>query len=687
MNQQIAVVGYGLAGVAFAILAIQLFTVWREKAHGSVLPIALLASTAWGLLLAWAGTRADTSQFRIFVVEIGLDIAWLVFLSSLLSGAVAVRSSWIIRRGGAAFAIGLLLVGIAVELLRPDEQTAGVHGELLVLGSIATSLAALIAIEQIFRNTRPSQRRNLKFFGIGLAAVFGFDMLLYSDAVVAGEIGSLLWGVRGYVVAFSVPLIAISVKRVPSWGRGLFFSRQVIFYSTTVIAAAAYLLFVGFAGYYIREIGKDWGATLQVVFLAAAAMLFVVLLLSDQIRARVRVFVAKHFFEQKYDYREEWLRLINTLTSDKDNLPLKKRAIKSLAEIVRSESGHLWLKDDSGRRFRATSSWNVPPGKGEIGVDDILCEFLEARGWVLDLDDLRADPEKYLPQHIEDLHEEIGVMSYVIPLLHDDGLLGFVTLSGATTPVSWDFEDYDLLKTAGKQIAGFLAQEAATEQLAEGRQFEAYNRLTAYVMHDLKNAIAQQSLVVENAQKHKRNPAFVDDAMDTIKGSVERMNRVLRHLKQTMYNQVNEKVDASKAVLRAASECSDRKPVPAVSVPDSPVVVIANSDRLVMAISHAIRNAQDATSEEGDIQVRLDHSESNCEITITDTGAGMDDVFVRERLFRPFDSTKGAEGMGIGAYQIRETARACGGDIELESNPGLGTSITLRLPLHRSALH
>lgn len=271
----------------------------------------------------------------------------------------------------------------------------------------------------------------------------------------------------------------------------------------------------------------------------------------------------------------------------------------------------------------------------------------------------------------------------VIPLMHEEELLGFTVLSKPRTPMTLNFEDHDLLKTAGQQIASYLAQERATEGLAESRQFEAYNRFTAFVMHDLKNAVAQQSLIVENAEKHKRNPEFVDDAIETIKGSVERMQRVISQLRQGTVEHTVETVDLARTLLHVESQCADREPVPVANVPSEEVPVRANRERLMSAIHHAVRNAQEACDRDGEVRMDLTIDGTDCVLHISDNGKGMDAEFIRDHLFRPFDSTKGAEGMGIGAYQVRETIRAAGGELEVESTVGEGTGLKIRLPLIR----
>jgi putative PEP-CTERM system histidine kinase len=199
-------------------------------------------------------------------------------------------------------------------------------------------------------------------------------------------------------------------------------------------------------------------------------------------------------------------------------------------------------------------------------------------------------------------------------------------------------------------------------------------------MHDMKNLISQQSLVVQNARKHKDNPEFIDDAVSTIESGVVRMRGVIEQLQQTSSQLSVEKVELGKVVLRAASRCADRDPQPKVNVGDHQVWVLSEPDRLLMALVHTIRNAQDATPADGQVSVELRVAEKECAIEVRDTGRGMDADFIRDRLFRPFDSTKGTQGMGIGAYQVRETIRASGGRVEVESDVGKGTLIRILLP-------
>ena len=229
-------------------------------------------------------------------------------------------------------------------------------------------------------------------------------------------------------------------------------------------------------------------------------------------------------------------------------------------------------------------------------------------------------------------------------------------------------------------MASHLAQYHADRQLSEARQFEAFNRLTAFVMHDLKNLIAQQSLMVENAARHKGNPAFFEDAMATIENSVARMSKLLQQLQTGDASSPARMISLKACVRDAMRKCTDREPQPVFVEPEGDIQAFIDGERLATVLAHLIRNAQDSTNAKGNVDIEIGRSGRFASISVTDDGCGMTEEFVRHRLFRPFDTTKGSQGMGVGAYQARAFVLAAGGMMDVESAPGAGTVIRIRLP-------
>jgi signal transduction histidine kinase len=136
-------------------------------------------------------------------------------------------------------------------------------------------------------------------------------------------------------------------------------------------------------------------------------------------------------------------------------------------------------------------------------------------------------------------------------------------------------------------------------------------------------------------------------------------------------------------VLRdTVGEYKSSDPVPRLEIrPGAEAVLHADRDRFTAVLGHIIQNAKDATRKDGTVTVRLDTRGEEARIEVEDSGTGMEPDFIRDRLFKPFDSTKGSQGMGIGAYQAREFARKIGGDLEIKSTPGEGTTVSLAVPV------
>jgi putative PEP-CTERM system histidine kinase len=453
-----------------------------------------------------------------------------------------------------------------------------------------------------------------------------------------------------------------------------------VFYSTSLVAVGLYLLLMSLGGYALLLYGGSWGGLARTVFFVGAGLVLVIMLFSSTLRARSKVFFSKHFFHNKYDYREEWLRLISALSGFEDKTT-RQIVIKALAQIVNSPSGLLWILADKEKTYQLAATYHAKESAPNIPVDDPLIDFIKEEGWLIDLQEYALDPKHYgdlrLPSWLVDIDEAW----LVVPLSTRQELVGLIVLTKAPGPPKLNYEDRDLLKTVGNHIAVHLAQEKSDNLLAEAQQFEAYNRTTAFLMHDLNNLIAQQSLIVANAEKHKRNPEFVDDAIRTIAGSVERMNRVMKQLKAGGAETPAKLTELKFVVSAAVDRCSAKRPVPTLNLNDVDARIAVNPEELTMVLAHLVGNAQDACAKDGVVEVSLHSSDGVATVIVADNGSGMSAEFVRNRLFRPFDSTKGSEGMGIGAYQAREFARKMGGDLHVQSNPGKGTNVSLTIPI------
>ncbi|RMG28718.1 MAG: PEP-CTERM system histidine kinase PrsK [Gammaproteobacteria bacterium] len=673
--------GYGVAAIANALLLVLLLVHWKGRRTGGWLVAAVAVEGLWALARA---LPPDPSwMLRLAgVLEGARYLAWLVFLAALLAPVTAagrrafLRDPRLLGLGG----LGALLV--AYPLL-PDAWRLQVPGSAYYAAYLVLAMGCTALLETFYRHLHPERRWAVKYLVFGLGGMFAYDLFLFANAVLFGRVDATLAGARGLVNAVAVPLLAVAVARNPDWSVDLFVSRRLVLHATTFLVVGAYLVVMGVAGYVIRRSGGDWGRVVQVTLVFLALLGAVVLLASGQLRARLRVFVEKHFFNYRFDYRDEWLRFTHTLAACQPEEEAGVCILRALAGLVESGGGMLWSRAREGSGFRPEAVWNhgAPRLDLEVAADDPLPAFLEGQGWVLDRREWETRPEAYAGLPMPDWFREDARCWLIVPLLDRGTLVGFVVLDRPRAPMEVDWEVRDLLKTAAVQAAVFLGQRKALEALAEARQFEGFHRLSTYILHDLKNIVAQQSLITRSAARHRDNPAFVDDALRVMAHSVERMQQLMRLLQTGGADwQRKARLDLVHLVREVAESLRDMRPHPRLEIGLESAVIESSPQRARAALRNLVRNAQQATPDEGEVVVRLRRERGRILVEVEDTGCGMDAEFVRKRLFRPFDTTKGDTGMGIGVYEMREWVRSLGGEVQVDSTPGVGTRFRLLLP-------
>jgi putative PEP-CTERM system histidine kinase len=267
----------------------------------------------------------------------------------------------------------------------------------------------------------------------------------------------------------------------------------------------------------------------------------------------------------------------------------------------------------------------------------------------------------------------------IVPLPSESQLLGFVVLARPRAAIEVGWEVRDLLKTAARQAASYLGQLQATEALLEARKFDAFNRMSAFVVHDLKNLVAQLSLMLSNAERHRDNPEFQRDMLSTVEHVVERMNRLMLQLRAGAAPVENARpVDLAVLVRRVCAAKAGSESRIELDL-TAGVTTVGHEDRLEHVIGHLVQNAIDATAGGGRVSVRLHRNDGAAIVEVADTGIGMSREFVRDRLFKPFQTTK-PEGMGIGVYESSQYVAALGGQMTIDSEPGRGTRVRVLLP-------
>ena len=686
---QAGLVAHAVACFAFVALALRSFRRGAaDEVAGRWLIAASLVTALWAFVYVLAASRDGTAATLLSPAETLRTAAWGGFLIALLAPSWSAAARGDSSRLVAVALSSVVALQLGLDLFLGFRASSGGTPGSLVLVFVATrmtlAIGGIVLVHNLFINTAQSSRWSVRLLCIALGALFGYDLNLYTVALLTGIVSADLYNIRGLADTLVVPLIALSAQRSYQWRIRL--SRQVVFQSFSLVGIGGYLVLMSALGYGLRAVGGDWGRLLQIGFIFAAVVFAAVVLFSGKFRAWARVQVNKHFFAYKYDYRQEWLRFIATLAGAGDGTgSLPERVVKAVCQLVDSPAGVLFTREEDGD-FAVAARWNPLILDLEVPGRSDLITYLAGEGRIVNLDGLRAGQghgDLTLPDWAEDRR-----LWLIVPLIHRDELGAFIVLERSLAERALNWEDYDLLRTAGRQAASYIAESAGQRALSESRKFDEFNRRFAFILHDIKNVVSQLSLVARNAERHGSNPEFQADMAATLKNSVSRMNDLLARLGARGGERTEraERVDMARLVQTVGQRmrrAHDRLSIHAVN---GPLWVEVDAGRIEAALEHLTQNAIDASAPSDAIEIALSREDDNAQVVIRDHGQGMTAAFVRDGLFQPFHSTK-ADGFGVGAYEAREIVRAARGRLSVASRPEEGSTFTITLPLADETTH
>lgn len=670
--------------IALVSLAIWL---WPRRARfasaGAAVVPALMVTAGWCLALASAGA-APSSMFLNSVAETTRNLAWLVVIYRLFASDGRHASVKPIRPVIFALVfVELLHFGIDWGLSRAEmsEGAARVAFESNVMLRLLATVGGLVLVHNLYAGAEREMRGALRWQAAGLAVLWAFDLNLYTVAYLATRWPAEIAAFRGLAVVALAACVALAAARNPEVWR-LRPSRAVTFQTFSLLVIGIYLAAMVAIAQSLPFAGGDFARLIELAFLTLASAVALVILPSRRVRGWLKVTLTKHFFQHRYDYREEWLRFTRTLGNRGDEShPLTERVIQCVADVFESPAGLLLTPGEQGD-LTIAGRWNWPDIEVPAAAFPLRgLEFFERTGYIVDLDEVRTGA-----MHLQDgvalppwlLDDERPWA--VIPLVHYDRLVGMVVLARPHLARKFDWEDLDLLRVMGQQIASYLAENASQEALAESSRFEDFHRRIAFVMHDVKNLASQFSLLARNAELHAEKPAFRADMLVTLRNSSEKLNALIARLSRYGTGSVEKLQQVATAdVLAAVRERFQANPQVVFAETES-VAVTGHRHSLEQVLVHLIQNGIDASRPTSPVFVSLGVDGFNARFEVLDSGCGMSADFVRNRLFKPFVSTKSG-GFGIGAYEARELVRAMRGRLDVESREGLGSRFVVTVPL------
>ena len=656
----------------------------RDRPDRKAVIAALCITALWCAMVAAIGPRADL----VVIVETLRNLAWTFVLYRLFANDGRDRSLALIRPVVLALAF--------VEVLHPlllvfQANYAGMPsaGQMTFqTGSLLRVLAAvgsLVLLHNLYGGASAVVRQALRWSAMALAMLWIYDLNYNTIAYLSGDFPAELSALRGLVIGLVACLLAIGTNQM-SAGLRLQPSRAVTFQTLSLLLIGGYLLIMVAIAQSLSMLGGDLARLTQVGFIFLASVFAIIWLPSQRLRGWLRVTTVKHLFQHRYDYRAEWLRFTQTIGNKGEGSPsLFERVVKALADITDSPSGLLLLPDENGT-FQLAARWQwqdieVPAS----AMSAELAGLLESGRFILDIDDVRQGGNRFgeaalLPQWLSAADSAWAL----VPLLHFDRLTGAVLLRRPAAPRRLDWEDFDLLRVVGQQLASYLAEQSGHQALMESARFDEFNRRIAFVMHDIKNLASQLALLARNAERHADNPEFRADMLVTLRSSADKLNTLLARLGRYggQPNARSERVDLNITVRAITARYEGAHPITALHVEDCDVM--ADPEALEQALVHLVQNAVDASQEGMPVFIDVSCDGLHGRIEIVDSGCGMAPEFIRSGLFKPFVSSKNG-GFGIGAFEARELIRSMGGSLIVDSREGLGTRFSIQLPLADAA--
>ncbi len=673
-------------------------------------------SVGAGLCVLRYGERDRPDRNAVLAASV-LTALWCVLIAAFPGGAVVVELAATARNLALIAVIyrlfsadgrdeslmptrPVLLALVFVQCLQPvllavRAQTEGypqlilLTAEVSALLNMLVAIGALVLIHNLYAGAATASRQIIRWSGIALGGIFAYELNLYTIAYLSGSFPDLLLGLQGGVGGAMAALLALGAHGA---GSRMQFrpSRAVTFQTLSLLVIGSYLLVMLFVTRSLTLLGGDIGRATQIGFLVLAVVAAIAWLPSQRLRRWIRVMAAKHLFQHRYDYREEWLRFTRTIghaagTASGTGASFHERAAKALADITDSPAALLLVPNEEAQ-LELSARWNwatieVPAIAGDFRLSGLL----EQHNHILDIDEARGQIDHHGElEHVPAWLTQAEDAWAMVPLLHFDRLVGAIVLARPRIERRLDWEDFDLLRVAGQQLASYLAEQAGQQALMDASRFDEFNRRMAFVMHDIKNLASQISLLSANAQKHSDNPDFRADMLVTLRNSSDKLNALLARLGRYGSGGA-QKMGAIDLAHLAGSVCERFVAQHPVSLGRAdPVEVQAHTEALEQALIHLVQNAVDASTGKEPVFLDVSSDGISGQIEIIDTGSGMSPEFVRSGLFKPFVSSKEG-GFGIGAFEAREMIRAMGGRLTVESREGVGTRFAISLPVPEAA--
>lgn len=591
----------------------------------------------------------------------------------------------------------VLLIGFPNAVVRVSQSAEGVS--FLSLSPIGTALNILLLmaaviilanLEKTFRAAIGTMRWRIKLVVLGLGVEFGTRIYTRTQSLLYPGLDLSSIGIESIALLIGCGFIAVAYRRTGLAEIDVYPSHAVLGTSVTVLLTGIYLFTVGVLAQVIARMGGTASFPLQAFLILVGIASLAMLLLSDRLRERLGRFVSRHFKRPQHDSRRIWTALTHRTADVMDRAVLCDVTARLISETFNTLTVTVWLIDEDHRRLVSVASTSdAPPVNAEVdtlsSIHDEMTSRLEAARLPFDLEAAGEWAESL--RRLNAPHFKAGSPRIGVPLIAREKALGVIILADRVNDTPYSLEEMDLLKCIGEQCAARLLNLRLNEALVRAREFEAFQTMSAFFVHDLKNAASTLSLMLNNLPVHFADPAFREDALRGIGRTVTRINQLIERigvLRRELELRPSE-CDLPRLVLEAIEQLPRMPNVEVVKELRPVAPVMADREGMLSVFTNLLLNAADAIGPGGGrVTVETSQHDSVAVFSVSDTGCGMTPDFLRESLFRPFRTTK-KKGLGIGMFQSKMIVEAHRGSVEVESEPGRGTTFRVLLPAKPAA--
>ena len=575
----------------------------------------------------------------------------------------------------------LLFVSMNNIMYSPDLQTEkllflGDPGYWFYMGLMLYCVLALVNLEATFSATTGSARWRIKFEFIGIVSILAVLIFYFSQGLLYRIINMNLMPLRSSIFIIASLLIGYS-KIFRGNDVKVMVSRYILYRSVTLLIVGLYLIFLGLLGEGMRYLKIPFSRDITVFVAFAFGIILLIVLLSEQLRRKIKVFINKHLYKHKHDYREEWLKFTDMLSKCKSQTDVHIAILTRYIQAFGLKGSALYLFDKGQNAYGSAAHISMPDLPNSCLVSSALLSYFLDRDRIFNPYD-----NEYAPTDEESSFVRRTEARLIVPLISNNNVGGLVVFKKQLVSEEFTYEDYDLMKTLAKQAAQSIVNFQLTEELIETRGMIAVAKMSSFVIHDIKNLTYSLSLVLNNAEKFMDNPEFQNDMLATLRNTVSKMKMLIQKLRSIPEkNSLNTaSTDINLLVKEVAEDVMKLKPGVDIHYHGSPAFSSVDGEEIKKVILNLLINALDAVGESGSIIVETDIMGKAVCLKVRDNGCGITEDFLRNHLFKPFRTTK-EKGLGIGLYQCKQIIEAHSGTLQAESLPGEGTVFTIHLPI------